>query len=60
MELVTRVQILGETVCNSLYTNVHGKGMKPSIPNPDMSKEGKTELFSFGTATNLEGKLNPN
>ena len=31
MELATRVQILDDTVCISLYANVLEKGMNPSV-----------------------------
>ena len=34
MELGTQVQILDKAVWISLYTNVFGKGMNPSIVTP--------------------------
>ena len=38
MDPVTRVQILDEADCISLYTNTPGKGMNPIILSPAMGK----------------------
>ena len=39
MDTVTKVQVLDETICISHRVNTLGKGMKPTIISPAMSKE---------------------
>ena len=55
----TRVQNLDEAVCISYNTNIHGKGMHPTILFPDMSEiVRQAGLFNLAIATSLgEGKL---
>ena len=61
MESETKVQILDEAVCISLYANALGKAMNPCPPpHPAMSKiVGQTGFFSLGYATSLERKFKP-
>ena len=58
MNMATQFQILYEAVYISNCADTVGKGMNPTILPPTTGKiVGQTEIFSFGMATGLEGKL---
>ena len=55
MNIVTRVQVSEETVCDSHGDNTLGKGISPIIIPPAMGKiVGQTVFCNLGMTTGLE------